>query len=69
MTSGDTTTFGAAREHYRQAEKLLREAEYTDQDNHERYCLAAAQIHASLALVAATVEAADERIRAGQVAE
>ena len=42
-------------EHYREAEQLLAEANAQEGGtNLERFCLAAAQVHATLALAAAT---------------
>lgn len=56
-------------EHYAEAERLLDKAQGEDAGNHlERYFLSAAQVHATLALAAAT--AADrvvERNYEGQV--
>jgi hypothetical protein len=47
-------------EHYREAEKLLRDAEtFTDPRNPSNANIAAAQVHATLALAAAT---ADSRV-------
>lgn len=51
-------------EHYREAERLLEQAEIDARDPMRKYAedanvIAAAQVHATLALVAATVEPAE----------
>ena len=59
-------------EHYREAERLIAVAEGTywegptAQAEFAQTCLAAAQAHATLALVAATVEAADHHTPPGR---
>ena len=54
-----------AREHYTEAEKQLRRAEVAD-DAGVIYHHAAAQVHATLALAGATIEATDRAMMEGR---
>lgn len=55
-------------EHYRQAEKLLANADHADLGgDEERYYLAVAQVHATLAQAAATMAATFAVIGAGRL--